>query len=377
MEGKASEILEDLGKQYLDHLINNYDNKKITKEKSLNKKENKKIIKSFNKKKVFIENNPCIEEGEEYYPELIPSFTILYASETGTAEGFANTLYKEANERLHLKAKIFNVSEINSVKTFNENSLIVIIASTWGEGGPTDDCVDFNKMLKRKKFWEEFTNEKNLNIAIFGLGNSNYTFYNAQGKLFHKILVEEHKLNSICGLCLGDSKYDIERDFKNWTDNIFFKSLYSFYSKNYEQNYEFYKKFNLLNDLPKENENEEIKKNYELFTSDKKEVIQIENKNYNQNVQNHLNAKKAKILNIEELRQNNINGSTLKVVLELDKIDYKYKPAENILIYPKNKEETINVVLNQLAMDKETNYINYKLLNKNKDISLNMPLPEE
>ena len=376
MEGKASEILEDLGKQYLDHLINNYDNKKITKEKSLNKKENKKIIKSFNKKKVFIENNPCIEEGEEYYPELIPSFTILYASETGTAEGFANTLHKEANERLHLKAKIFNVSEINSVKTFNENSLIVIIASTWGEGGPTDDCVDFNKMLKRKKFWEEFTNEKNLNIAIFGLGNSNYTFYNAQGKLFHKILVEEHKLNSICGLCLGDSKYDIERDFKNWTDNIFFKSLYSFYSKNYEQNYEFYKKFNLLNDLPKENENEEIKKNYELFTSDKKEVIQIENKNYNQNVQNHLNAKKAKILNIEELRQNNINGSTLKVVLELDKIDYKYKPAENILIYPKNKEETINVVLNQLAMDKETNYINYKLLNKNKDISLNMPLPE-
>ena len=54
MEGKASEILEDLGKQYLDHLINNYDNKKINKKKSLNKKENKKIIKSFKKKKIFI-----------------------------------------------------------------------------------------------------------------------------------------------------------------------------------------------------------------------------------------------------------------------------------------------------------------------------------
>ena len=231
MEGKASEILEDLGKQYLDHLINNYDNKKITTEKSLNENENRNIIKSYNKKKVFIENNPCIEEGEEYYPELIPSFTILYASETGTAEGFGNTLYKEVNERLHLKAKIFNVSEINSVQIFNENSLIVIIASTWGEGegGPSDDCVDFNKMLKRKKFWEEFTNEKNLNLAIFGLGNTNYTFYNAQGKLFQKILVEEHNLNSICGLYLGDSKYDIEGDFKEWTDNIFFKSLYSFY----------------------------------------------------------------------------------------------------------------------------------------------------
>ena len=376
MEGKASEILEELGQKYLEHLVNNYENKKIITEKSSNKNENEKIIKSYNKKKVFIENNPCIEQEEEYYPELVPSFIILYASETGTAESFANTLYKEANERLHLKAKIFNVSEINSVQTFNENSLIVIIASTWGEGGPTDDCIDFNKMLKRNKFWKEFTNEKNLNVAIFGLGNSNYTFYNAQGKLFQKILVEEHKLNSICGLYLGNSKYNIEKDFKEWKDNIFFKSLYSFYSKNYEKNYEFYKKYNLLNNLPKDNENEEIKKNYELFTSDKKELIQIENKNYNQNVQNHLNAKKGKIQNIEELRPNKINGSTLKVILNLNNVDYKYKPAENILIYPKNKEETINVVLNQLAMDKETNFINYKLLNDNKNLSLNLPLPE-
>ena len=377
MKGKASKILEELGKKYLIHLIDNYGNKKASSEKSLsvNEKNKNKRLKNYDKKNVFIEKNPCISPGEEYYPELIPCFTILFASETGTAEGFANSLYKEATEKLHLKAKLFNVAEINSVQTFNENTLIVIIASTWGEGEPTDDCVDFNRLLKKKKFWEKFDNAE-LNIAIFGLGNSNYTFFNAQGKLFNKILIEEHELNALCPLTLGNSKYDIQKDFNQWKDNIFFKSLYSFYSKNYEKNYEFYKKYNLLNELKKEKENEDNKKNYELYSSENKQLLSIENKNYNQNVQNHLNTKKIKIKNIEELRTNNNNGSTLKVILDLDKNDYKYKPAENILIYPKNKEETINIVLNQLAMDKDTNYINYKILNNSKDISLNLPLPE-
>ena len=194
------------------------------------------------KKKVVIENNPCVKEGEDYYPELVPSFTILFATEMGTAEGFANDLHKEATEKLHLKAKILNVSEIQSVDVFNTNSLIIIIASTFGEGEPSDDCVDFNKMLESKEFWDGFTNKDNLNVAIFGLGSSVYTYFNAQAKFFNKVLVEEHKLNAICPLTLGDARKDIEKDFTDWKDNVFFKSLYSFYSKNYEKNLEFYKK---------------------------------------------------------------------------------------------------------------------------------------
>ena len=108
------------------------------------------------KKNISIENNPCIKEGEEYYPELIPSFTILFATEMGTAEEFANQLLKEATEKLHLKAKILNVADVKSVQIFNENSLIVIITSKWGEGEPTDDCIEFNNMVKSKEFSDEF-----------------------------------------------------------------------------------------------------------------------------------------------------------------------------------------------------------------------------
>ena len=375
MEGKASEKLEELGKQYLSHLISNFDSKSIPSQNKSPSQEKNQQLKNFHKKKYFIENNPCITQGEDYYPELIPSFTILFATEMGTAEEFANTLQKEATEKLHLKAKVINVSEIKDVKIFNESSLIVIIASTWGEGEPTDDCVEFNKMLKSKNFWDSFTNKDNLNIAVFGLGNTVYTFYNAQGKLFYKILVEEKGLNPICELGLGNGKNDIEQDFNDWKDKVFFKKLYEFYSKNYENNYEFYKKYNLLNDLSEKEEKTNIK-NYELFSSEKNELINIEKNNYNQQVQNHLfSTQKLKILNIEELRQNNINGSTLKITFDLSGTNIKYNPAVNVLIYPKNKEEIINVVFNQLAMDKENNYINYKILNNNKD-SLNLPLPE-
>ena len=329
---------------------------------------------SHNKTKLIIENNPCINEGEDYYPELIPSFTILFATQMGTAESFAMDLQEEAIKKLNLKVNALNVEQVNDIKIFNENSLIVIIASTWGDGEPTDDCIKFNEMLKSKEFWNNFNNKNNLNIAIFGLGNDIYPYYNAQGKLFYKILIEEQKLNLICELGLGNAREDIYQDFNDWKDKKFFKSIYHYYSKNYENNYEFYKKYNLLNKIISSNDNE-TNKNYELYILDKKELINLEKNNYKQNIQNYLNTNKLKIINIEEMRQNNINGSTLKVTFDLIGTDIKYKVADNVLIYPKNNEDIVNIVLKQLSINNENNYINYKIINSNKEL-YNIPLPE-
>ena len=271
MKGKASEKLEQLGQEYLSFLFNNTFNENSFSFSPKKNSEPNKKLNLLNKKKYSIENNPCINnQNEDYYPELIPSFIILYATEMGQAKQFANLLHKECNEKLLLKANIMNVSEIKDVKIFNENSLIVIIASTWGEGEPTDDCIEFNDMVKSKKFWNEFNNKENLNIAIFGLGNTRYTYYNAQGKLFYKIFVEENKINPLCKLGLGDAKQNIEKDFIEWKNNVFYKNLYFFYKNNYERNYEFYKKNNLLNEIDKIEE--EAKKNSDISDKEKKEI---------------------------------------------------------------------------------------------------------
>ena len=334
-----------------------------------------KQINPSNKIKISIENNPCVNEGEDYYPELIPSFTILFATEMGTAESFATTLHEEATQKLHLKANILNVEKVTDVKIFNESALIVIIASTFGEGEPSDDCVEFNKMLQSKEFWDGFTNKENLNVAIFGLGNDFYTYFNAQAKLFYKILVEEKKINSICDLGLGNAREDIVQDFSDWKDKKFFKNLYHFFSQNYEKNYEFYKKNNLLNKIASKDDNAGNAKNYELFCDENKQILNLSLNDYNKNVQNCLNAKKVKILNIEEKRPNNINGSTLKVTFDLSGTGIKYKPADSVLIYPKNKKEIVDIVINNLEKGKENDYINYKLINKDKEL-FNLPLPE-
>ena len=327
--------------------------------------------------KISLENNPCINEGEDYYPELVPSFTILYATEMGTAESFATDLYEEATQKLHLKANLFNVEKINDIKIFNESALIVIIASTFGEGEPTNDCVEFNKMLQSKEFWDRFNNQENLNVAIFGLGNDFYTYFNAQAKLFYKILVEEKKINSICDLGLGNAKEDIFQDFTDWKDKKFFKNLYHFFSQNYEKNYEFYKKNNLLNIIETKDEKTGNIKNYEIFCSENKQMLNLSLNNYNKNVQNCLISNKIKILNIEEKRPNNVNGSTLKVTFDLSGTGIKYKPADSVLIYPKNKKEIVDIVINHLEQGKENDYINYKLIEQNKDKELfNLSLPE-
>ena len=51
MEGKASEKLEELGKQYLDHLINNFDSKSYSHNTGQNQEQNTNL-KKLNKKKI-------------------------------------------------------------------------------------------------------------------------------------------------------------------------------------------------------------------------------------------------------------------------------------------------------------------------------------
>ena len=106
-------------------------------------------------------------------------------------------------------------------------------------------------------------------------------------------------------------------------------------------------------------------------------MLNLSLNNYNKNVQNCLSSNKIKILNIEEKRPNNVNGSTLKVTFDLSGTGIKYKPADSVLIYPKNKKEIVDIVINHLEQGKENDYINYKLIEQNKDKELfNLSLPE-
>ena len=66
---------------------------------------------------------------------------------------------------------------------------MVFLLATYGEGGPTDDCIEFNHFLDDNK-----NGVKNdgvigkVHYSIFGLGSSKYEFFNQIAKKFDKFL---------------------------------------------------------------------------------------------------------------------------------------------------------------------------------------------
>lgn len=79
------------------------------------------------------------------------SLVVFYGSQTGTAEEFAGRLAKEGM-RYKLKGMVADPEECDMEELLNlkdiENSLAVFCLATYGEGDPTDNCMEFYEWIK-------------------------------------------------------------------------------------------------------------------------------------------------------------------------------------------------------------------------------------
>ena len=100
------------------------------------------------------------------------SYTIIFATQSGNAQQFAEELEKDTKSK-NIDCKVLEADNVSSIDEFNNNKLLVFIVSTFGDGEPTDDAIDFTDMIKQDSFWEKLTN-KELYYAVFGLGNTAY-----------------------------------------------------------------------------------------------------------------------------------------------------------------------------------------------------------
>ena len=352
-----SKYLVELGKEYYDY-INKYYNEQIHKNSSQYKEQHHKP-----QKQSYI--NPCTDNS--YNENVIPFFTIVYASQSGTAKTFANALKEEATNNLKLKCQVFNISELKSIKDFNENMLMVFIVSTYGEGGPTDDSVDFNILIKNDDFWSKFKN-KNLTYAIFGLGSKSYTMFNHQAKFIDKQFTKR-KLIKICETGFGDDSKDIEKDFLKWKKEIFWKNTYNYFLENNK----LYETFKSKQIEPKFN-NEGI---YEIkYESEENENIPSLNIDlYEHSMKRYLNSYNVHIDSIEELRQSNVNGCTLKITFDVGNSGLNYNHGDNFAIYPTNNIQSVNEIASHMKYDLNLK-LKYKfLIDDYNNKKLNLPLP--
>ena len=133
---------------------------------------------------------------------------VLYASQTGNAE----TIAKSIGDDLDSKGYFADVESTLDVKlsSIKNYSLILIIASTHGEGEPPDDAIDFHEAIFSKKA-PALHGAKH---AVLGLGDSTYEFFCQTAKEFDEVLI---KLGSSPLVDRVDCDIDFEVDAKNWS----------------------------------------------------------------------------------------------------------------------------------------------------------------
>ena len=114
-----------------------------------------------------------------------PALTILFASQTGTAEGFATQVAGEARQQ-GFTANVACVEDYTDedIEQLYEEKLLVVIAATYGEGEPTDDAMQFTKWIQSGEVEPDSLDR--LHFAVFGLGDRSYEKFCSMGHLFHQ-----------------------------------------------------------------------------------------------------------------------------------------------------------------------------------------------
>ena len=118
---------------------------------------------------------------------------IFFGSQSGTAEGFAFDMEKEGKQ-FGFSAKAIDLEDYDPEELQNEE-LVIFLVATYGEGEPTDNAQEFYNWLSADT---ERTEDEcsNLQFAVFGLGNSQYEFFNAMGRQFDKYLEQYGMYNA-------------------------------------------------------------------------------------------------------------------------------------------------------------------------------------
>jgi sulfite reductase (NADPH) flavoprotein alpha-component len=132
---------------------------------------------------------------------------LLFGSQTGTAEGLAKRLSKEA-EKLGFAPRVLPLNDYEKSGLVDANHA-VIISSTWGDGDPPDNAANFWSWLNSDKA----PRLEKLQFAVLGLGDRNYSDFCGASKKFDSRL---EALGARRLLERGECDVDYEAAAKEW-----------------------------------------------------------------------------------------------------------------------------------------------------------------
>ncbi|CAC5367656.1 Nitric oxide synthase, inducible,Nitric oxide synthase, endothelial,Nitric oxide synthase oxygenase,Nitric oxide synthase, brain,Nitric oxide synthase [Mytilus coruscus] len=168
--------------------------------------------------------------------------TILFATETGKAEKFANTLHKIFRQTFN--SRILKVESYNVLEELRSEQLVLFVASTFGNGDPPENGKTFAKALPTAKDRSTQKNSMHLAVArrnstyqngsmngrnswlghlkfsVFGLGSRAYPKFCEFGHFIDKTM-ETLGASRIHVIGEGDELSGQEISFRDWAKNVY------------------------------------------------------------------------------------------------------------------------------------------------------------
>jgi sulfite reductase (NADPH) flavoprotein alpha-component len=139
------------------------------------------------------------------------SLTILFGTQTGNAKGVAEQLGAAADAK-GIAYRVVSMADYK-VKSIKDESHLIIVASTNGEGEAPDDAIDLHEFLATKKA----PKLDSLKFAVLGLGDSSYEFFCQTGKDFEQRI---GKLGAEIIVDRLDADVDYEEVATAWIESV-------------------------------------------------------------------------------------------------------------------------------------------------------------
>lgn len=157
-------------------------------------------------------------------PDTRDRATILFGTQTGTAERFAKSLKSQLESRYGgtTAFDVIDVEHYNTPERLAKEKLVFFLMATYGDGEPTDNAADFYNWLCAAADAADAADPPAaaVSFGVFGLGNRQYEHYCAVGKRIHSAMVELGA-TSVVRLGTGDDDDDIDEDFDAWAADLF------------------------------------------------------------------------------------------------------------------------------------------------------------
>ncbi|KAK9693388.1 hypothetical protein K7432_013940 [Basidiobolus ranarum] len=157
-----------------------------------------------------------------------PKLTVLFGSNMGLSEEYANKITKYAIELGFKEVEISPLDEWSvlkagryeeqEVKDPNEIPIILVVTSTYN-GLPPDNAKDFDRFISVKRD-ESDKPLKGLRYTVFGCGNKQWRTYQVfPGKVNEAL--ERLGADQIFPVGAGDADGDIDADFSEWIAKLY------------------------------------------------------------------------------------------------------------------------------------------------------------